>query len=461
MRGGGNNCKNNKCTLKIVDNKIGDINLNANNIVSFYYYEDIDTDKEPIKILMNLGGSEINYLQFGTVVIKSADKNVYKVNYTEPNHEGELENISKGINTPFFLNRIVAESFKLLATKPDKSFMKNAKTLKGFIEMVFPPTKNFFGSPVENAKAPKFYDAIDREFNDDIAIESNATESNATAPPITTPPITTPTITTPTITTQTITTPPIETELLDILKEEIKKKINLVNLNLDDTTDPNAVKIKEHLNQAGKYIAPFLQYQNIIQKLGLKLENPDLIPIPMLESLARLFKVYGPTTEESVVKSIKDINIGGVVKIYKKTEFEPFMTKFKDVAAEKDVHPFFNTDKMPDDAGEYFILVGVNIAMFNEKPIPLPVLLLSNGTYTTLNKVSFFGKIQPTPPKTPYTYIIFEKNTLGLPDTRLASTIYSRLTRKITATPDLATPVVPTQGGRRTKKQRKYRKYRK
>ena len=461
MRGGGNNCKDGKCTLNIVNNKIGDIDLNANNIVSFYYYEDKNTEEKPIKILMELGVSETNFLQF--VVIKSANKYVYKVNYTGDNH-GELEDIGKGNIIPFFLNRIVAESFKLVAKKPGKNFMRDAKTLKeltlkGFIERVFPPTKNFFGSHVKNVNAPEFYDDIDIEFNDDIAIESNAT-----TPTITTPTITTPTITTPTITTPTITIPPIETELLDILKEEIKKKINLVNLDLDDKTDPNAVKIKEHLNQAGKYIAPFLQYQNIIQKLDLKIENPDLIPIPipMLESLARLFKVYGPNTETSVVTSIKDINIGGVVKIYKKTEFEPFMTKFKDVAAEKDVHPFFNTDKMPDDAGEYFILVGVNIAMFNEKPIPLPVLLLSNGTYTTLNKVSFFGKIQPTPPKIPNQYIIFEKNTLGLPDTRLASsTISSMFTRKSTATPDVATPAVPTQGGRRTKKQRKYRKYRK
>ena len=453
MRGGGNNCKNDKCTLKIVDNKIGDIRLNANNIVSFYYYEDIDTDKEPIKVLMNLGVSEINYLQFGTVVIKSADKTVYKVNYTEPNHEGELENISKGINTPFFLNRIVAESFKLLAIKPDKSFMKNARTLKGFIEMVFPPTKHLIGSPTKNIEAPDFYDNMDRHFNDNIDTESNATT------PITTP---------------TITTPPIETELLNILKEEIKKKINLVNLNLDDTNDPNAVKIKEHLNQAGKYIAPFLQYQNIIQKLGLKLEN-EKVPIDMLESLARIIKVYD--NEDLVVAAIKNINIGGKVEIHKRSDFDDFINTFQTLANEKHLQAFKPGKKIPETMGNYFIVVGVkHVKVPGGTYISYPVLLMSNGTYTILNEARLFvdsvSSLCPTPSPIKSDFIEFVQKTCLLPDTRLAhrfrpgSTTSSRFSSMYSiksnpAIPDATTTEADLKGGRRTKKQRKYRKYRK
>ena len=259
-------------------------------------------------------------------------------------------------------------------------------------------------------------------------------------------------------------------DLLTSFKNSINDKISSVNLNLDSTTDVDALKIIENLRNAEKYIAPFLQYQNIIDKLGLKLEN-EKIPIDMLESLARLFKVYN--NEANVVSAIKNINKDQIVEIHKTSEFkDKFMPSFNPLAVSKGLQQFQPDEKIPETMGNYFIVVGVKkVKVYGGKPVSYPVLLMSNGTYTILNEarsiVDRLSSLCPTPSSTVKPiFIEFVQKACLLPDTRLAprsrpgSTTNSRFGSmgSIKSAPAATPAAVVAKGGRRTKKRRKNRK---
>jgi hypothetical protein len=430
MRGGGNECAD--CTLDFdKDKKLNGVELNADNIVHFKYYEDVNEPERKgttTDILMKVG-SEGSYLNLGTIkLIKAVEgTKVYK-------SAGEEAPVEEMDIKEFYLNRIVNTSFNKVAIVKEPDFMKGAKTISEF------KSQHSAMAPAAGSETPGVLTKLSSVFSSSQPMSETANAGVL--------------------------------DLLTSFKNSIKAKISSVNLDLDSTTDVDAVKIIENLRNAEKYIAPFLQYENIIEKLGLKLEN-EKVPIDMLESLARLFKVY--KDEASVVSAIKNINKDQKVEIHKTSEFNTFIETFKTLANDKGLQAFQPGEKIPETMGNYFIVVGVKkVKVPGGKFASYPVLLMSNGTYTILNEarsiVDRLSSLCPTPssPGKPI-FIEFVQKACLLPDTRLAprtsiasSTTNSRFgsmfSRKSAPAASATPAAVVAKGGRRTKKRRKNRK---